>query len=71
MPKHIHYLGTLKFFLRQYITLWLVYYGSLDISSYKYSLQREKYGSVGHVVDRSVHSLQNRFSFAPLLYHGR
>jgi hypothetical protein len=42
---------------------------SLEISPLGTSLQREKYGSVGHTVDCSVYGIQKRFSFAPLLYY--
>ena len=46
-----------------------MYYYFLDISPHKPSLQWEKYSSVGHAIDRSVQSIQNRFSFAPLLHY--
>lgn len=44
-------------------------YCSFDISSQATSLQREKYDGLDHAVDRSVHSVQNRFNCTPLLYH--
>lgn len=58
----------LKYLPRGYLKLRFEYYRSLDVCPWKFSLQREKYASVNHTNDRSVHSLQTRFTFAPLLH---
>jgi len=46
-----------------------MYHCSSAIFTQQTSVQREKYRGLGHVVDRSIRSVDRRFSCPPLLHH--